>query len=81
MTNGPNSQLPTAKPSMNAVRTVLTAKTVLPKTTPKEFIEIFGGHNDGFLVSSEIYTKAWTKWLRFLKGYEKKAERHRASLF
>ena len=46
---------------------------------PKEFIEIFGGHNDGFLVSSEIYTKAWTKWLRFLKEYEKKAERHRAS--
>jgi fermentation-respiration switch protein FrsA (DUF1100 family) len=39
---------------------------------PKEFIEIFGGHNDGFLVSSEIYTKAWTKWLRFLKEYEKK---------
>jgi fermentation-respiration switch protein FrsA (DUF1100 family) len=46
---------------------------------PKEFIEIFGGHNDGFLVSSEIYRKAWIKWLRFLKEYEKKAERHRAS--
>jgi len=48
---------------------------------PKEFVEIFGSHNDGFLVSSEIYKKAWAKWLRFLKGYEKKAERHRASLF
>ena len=46
---------------------------------PKEFIEILGSHNDGFLVSSETYTRAWTKWLRFLKGYEKTAERHRAS--
>lgn len=37
---------------------------------PKEFIEISGSHNDGFLVSSEIYKKAWTKWLQFLKEYE-----------
>ena len=46
---------------------------------PKEFIEIFGSHNDGFLVSSEIYTKAWTKWLRYLREAESRAERHRAS--
>jgi len=46
---------------------------------PKEFVEIFGSHNDGFLVSSEIYKKAWTKWLRFLKESERQAERHRAS--
>ena len=46
---------------------------------PKEFVEIFGSHNDGFLVSSDIYKKAWTKWLRFLQEYESHAERHRAS--
>jgi fermentation-respiration switch protein FrsA (DUF1100 family) len=46
---------------------------------PKEFVEIFGSHNDGFLVSSEIYKKAWTKWLRFLKEYESRAGHHRAS--
>jgi fermentation-respiration switch protein FrsA (DUF1100 family) len=36
---------------------------------PKEFVEIFGSHNDGFLVSSETYNKAWTKWLKFLEQY------------
>ena len=46
---------------------------------PKEFVEIFGSHNDGFLVSSEIYKKAWIKWLRFLKEYEARARGHRAS--
>ena len=46
---------------------------------PKEFVEIFGSHNDGFLVSSEIYKKAWTKWLKFLKECESQADRHRAS--
>jgi len=34
---------------------------------PKEFVEIFGSHNDGFLVSAEIYKKAWLNWLKFLK--------------
>lgn len=37
---------------------------------PKEFVEIFGGHNDGFLVSSEIYKSAWTKWLKSLKKHK-----------
>jgi len=37
---------------------------------PKEFVEIHGSHNDGFLVSSEIYQKAWTRWLQFLKQYK-----------
>ena len=46
---------------------------------PKEFIEIFGGHNDGFLVSSEVYNKAWVKWLKFLEEYERDAERQHAS--
>jgi len=34
---------------------------------PKEFIEIFGGHNDGFQLSSEIYKRGWLKWLESLK--------------
>jgi fermentation-respiration switch protein FrsA (DUF1100 family) len=34
---------------------------------PKEFVEIYGSHNDGFLVSGEIYEKAWLKWLEFLQ--------------
>lgn len=31
---------------------------------PKEFVEIFGSHNDGFLVSAETYKGGWTKFLR-----------------
>ena len=46
---------------------------------PKEFVEIFGSHNDGFLVSSEIYKKAWIKWLKFLEGRQNRAEHYRAS--
>ncbi|MGB2807237.1 MAG: alpha/beta hydrolase [Sedimentisphaerales bacterium] len=46
---------------------------------PKEFVEIFGSHNDGFLISSEVYKKAWTKWLQFLKESENHADRHQAS--
>ncbi len=37
---------------------------------PKELVEIFGSHNDGFLVSSEIYKDAWAEWLKFLKDYK-----------
>jgi len=46
---------------------------------PKEFVEISGSHNDGFLVTGEIYKKAWTKWLKFLKEYKTAAERQQAS--
>lgn len=46
---------------------------------PKEFVEIFGSHNDGFLVSGDIYKDAWTRWLRFLKKYESQAGRQQAS--
>ena len=46
---------------------------------PKEFIEISGSHNDGFLVSGETYKNAWTNWLKFLKEYEGKHSRHEAS--
>ncbi|MBA7611932.1 hypothetical protein ES703_19163 [subsurface metagenome] len=46
---------------------------------PKEFVEIFGSHNDSFLVSSEVYKGAWSKWLRFLSEYKSQAARHQAS--
>jgi fermentation-respiration switch protein FrsA (DUF1100 family) len=46
---------------------------------PKEFVEIFGSHNDGFLVSSETYKGAWTKWLESLKKHKSQASRTRAS--
>jgi fermentation-respiration switch protein FrsA (DUF1100 family) len=36
---------------------------------PKEFVEIFGGHNDCFLVSGELYKNAWIKWLKFLEEH------------
>jgi hypothetical protein len=33
---------------------------------PKEFIEIDGSHNDGFLFSGELYKQAWQTWLKKL---------------
>jgi len=41
---------------------------------PKEFVEIFGSHNDGFLYSGENYKNAWTQWLKFLKDYKPQAK-------
>ncbi|MHC4478642.1 MAG: alpha/beta hydrolase [Planctomycetota bacterium] len=46
---------------------------------PKEFVEIYGSHSDGFLVSGDIYKKAWTKWMRFLLEYDAQADRQQAS--
>jgi fermentation-respiration switch protein FrsA (DUF1100 family) len=46
---------------------------------PKEFVEIFGSHNDGFLVSSETYKSAWTKWLKSLKKHKGHTTRTHAS--
>jgi len=46
---------------------------------PKELAEISGSHNDGFLVSSEVYKNAWTKWLKFLEEYKGRAA-HRQAL-
>ncbi len=46
---------------------------------PKEFVEIFGSHNDAFLVSGEIYRKTWTKWLKFLKEFKSEADHQQAS--
>lgn len=45
---------------------------------PKEFVEILGGHNDGFLVAGEVYNDAWAKWVRFLAEGQGKGE-HQAS--
>ena len=30
---------------------------------PKRFVELQGGHNDGFLVSGDVYKDAWRQWL------------------
>ncbi|MHC4676929.1 MAG: alpha/beta hydrolase [Planctomycetota bacterium] len=46
---------------------------------PKELVEIFGSHNDGFLVSAEIYRNTWTKWVKFLKEYKGQGDRQQAS--
>ena len=46
---------------------------------PKEFIEISGGHNDGFLVSGEVYKTGWTNWLKSLKEYKSRADTQQAS--
>ena len=45
---------------------------------PKEFIEIFGSHNDCFLASGEIYTEVWEKWLKFLIENRSRSVEHRA---
>jgi hypothetical protein len=36
---------------------------------PKEFLEIFGNHNDGFLYSGQIYREGLSNWIKFLKNY------------
>lgn len=46
---------------------------------PKEFVEIFGSHNDGFLVSSETYKNAWRNWLKLLQEHKARAGRQRVS--
>jgi fermentation-respiration switch protein FrsA (DUF1100 family) len=39
---------------------------------PKRFAEIFGSHNDGFIISGDAYTRAWAEWLEFLSEYQAK---------
>jgi fermentation-respiration switch protein FrsA (DUF1100 family) len=34
---------------------------------PKEFVEIFGIHNNGFLFSGKIYQKAWKDWIDLIE--------------
>jgi len=37
---------------------------------PKQFVELVGDHNEGFLLSGDVYTGAWRKWLDFVKNYQ-----------
>ncbi|MGD0784563.1 MAG: alpha/beta hydrolase [Sedimentisphaerales bacterium] len=38
---------------------------------PKEFLEIFGSHNDGFLYSGQIYREGLSDWVESIKNYQK----------
>ena len=42
---------------------------------PKEFVEIFGCHNDGFLFSGETYRNAWSNWLGSIHEYYYESDR------
>lgn len=44
---------------------------------PKEFVEIYGSHNESFLVSREIYKDAWGRWLEFLGENKTQAEQQK----
>jgi fermentation-respiration switch protein FrsA (DUF1100 family) len=46
---------------------------------PKEFVQISGGHNDGFLVSGEVYENAWRQWLSSVKDPNAGTDAHQAS--
>jgi len=37
---------------------------------PKRFVEISGSHNDGFLLSGDIYKDAWSAWLDFVAAHK-----------
>jgi fermentation-respiration switch protein FrsA (DUF1100 family) len=37
---------------------------------PKQLVTLVGSHNDGFLISGEVYTGAWRQWLDFVKNYQ-----------
>jgi len=37
---------------------------------PKEFLEIFGSHNDGFLHTGQVYRDGIRKWLESIKNYQ-----------
>jgi fermentation-respiration switch protein FrsA (DUF1100 family) len=36
---------------------------------PKDFLEISGDHNEGFLISEQIYRQGLSNWLKFLENY------------
>ena len=46
---------------------------------PKQFVEIFGGHADGFLLSGDAYRDAWIRWLDFVKDHESQGAVQKAS--
>jgi fermentation-respiration switch protein FrsA (DUF1100 family) len=40
---------------------------------PKDFIEIFGNHNDGFLYSGQIYREGLTNWVQSIENYQQQS--------
>lgn len=46
---------------------------------PKQFVEIAGGHNDGFVTSGDAYKRAWVRWLDFVECREPADAIHRVS--
>ena len=36
---------------------------------PKDFLEISGSHNEGFLISEQIYREGLSNWLKFVENY------------
>ncbi len=46
---------------------------------PKQFVKLIGGHNDGFLVSGDLYKDAWSRWLDSLGDARSEGAAHRAS--
>lgn len=46
---------------------------------PKQFAEIKGSHNDGFLVSGRAYQDAWARWLAFVESCRSQLAIHKAS--
>jgi len=46
---------------------------------PKQFVKLIGGHNDGFLVSGDLYKDAWSRWLDSLGDTGAEGAVHRAS--
>ena len=43
---------------------------------PKEFVEIYGCHNDGFLFSGDTYKQGWQQWLEFVEEYNAKPKQN-----
>lgn len=41
----------------------------------KEFVEIFGMHNDGFLFTGEKYRRAWGDWIDFIEDIQQQGQR------
>ena len=46
---------------------------------PKQFVELLGNHNDGFLLSGHVYKGAWREWLDFVKDYQAESAVREAS--
>ena len=43
---------------------------------PKEFVEIYGCHNDGFLFSGDTYRQGWKRWLESVEEYYAKGRKN-----